>query len=123
MEKTDVAKKPTTSATKITRITAGNSNASIPKRTVSVQDKVKKSVKSATDIQTNKRAMRIKNPASPLWRYIKGSWYELRQVRWPDRRATWGMTGALILFTLLFVVIILLLDAGFSELFKLILGK
>ncbi|MCA9342382.1 preprotein translocase subunit SecE, partial [Candidatus Saccharibacteria bacterium] len=44
-------------------------------------------------------------------------------VRWPDRRATWKMTGALIAFTVFFVVVILLIDAGFGELFKLLIGK
>lgn len=54
--------------------------------------------------------------------YFKGAWYELRQVRWPNRRATWGMTGALLGFTAFFVVFILLIDALFEYLFKLVLG-
>lgn len=53
--------------------------------------------------------------------YVKGSWQELRQVYWPSRRATWGLTLAVILFTLFFVVIIVALDTGFNELFKRIL--
>ena len=54
--------------------------------------------------------------------YFKGAWVELKQVRWPTRRATWGLTAAVVLFTLFFVGLIVLLDAGFKELFKLILG-
>ncbi len=54
--------------------------------------------------------------------YFKGAWQELRLVRWPDRRSTWGMTGALIVFTTAFLIVILLLDYGFSWLFKLIMG-
>ena len=50
--------------------------------------------------------------------YFIGSWRELRQVSWPTRKATWGMTLAVILFTLAFTVIILLLDLGFEQLFK-----
>lgn len=55
--------------------------------------------------------------------YFKGAWYELRQVRWPNRRATWSLTGAVLLFTAFFVVVILLLDALFKYIFQLILGS
>ena len=53
--------------------------------------------------------------------YFKGSWTELKQVRWPDRKSTWGLTGAVILFSGVFAALIILLDAGFSQLFKLII--
>lgn len=55
--------------------------------------------------------------------YFSGAWYELRQVRWPNRRATWSMTGALLMFTAIFVGFILLIDFVFENLFKLILGN
>lgn len=60
-------------------------------------------------------------PIFALGRYFKGAWYELRQVRWPDRKASWSLTGAVLLFTGLFVVLILLLDLLFKYLFELIL--
>lgn len=50
--------------------------------------------------------------------YIKGSYQELRLVRWPSRRATWGFTLAVILFTLAMSGLILGLDYGFDQLFK-----
>lgn len=53
--------------------------------------------------------------------YFRGAWHELKQVRWPTRSATWGMTIAVLLFTVLFAVIILLLDAGFNWTFNQIL--
>jgi preprotein translocase subunit SecE len=53
--------------------------------------------------------------------YFKGSWRELTLVRWPDRKSTWKMTGALITFTLVFAVVILLLDYVFQYLFKLLI--
>jgi preprotein translocase SecE subunit len=53
--------------------------------------------------------------------YFKDSWIELKQVRWPDRKATWSMTLAVILFSGFFIVVILLLDYGFDKLFKLII--
>lgn len=50
--------------------------------------------------------------------YFKGSWQELRQVRWPTRRATWGLTTAVIMFTVILTAFILGLDYGFEQLFK-----
>ena len=55
--------------------------------------------------------------------YFKGAWVELRQVRWPNRRATWSLTGAVLIYSAFFVVLVLLLDAAFKYLFELILGK
>lgn len=54
--------------------------------------------------------------------YFKGAWHELKQVRWPDRKSTWEMTFAVILFTAFFVVFVLLLDAAFKYLFDLIIS-
>lgn len=59
---------------------------------------------------------------SPLKTYLKGAWYELTQVRWPNRRATWSLTLAVIGFSAFFGVIILLLDVLFEYLFKLMIG-
>jgi len=53
--------------------------------------------------------------------YFKGSWLELRKVRWPNRRSTWGMTAAVLMFTGLFLALIVSLDAMFSQLFNLII--
>lgn len=50
--------------------------------------------------------------------YFKGSYQELRQVKWPNRRATWSLTFAVIIFTLVFVAMILSLDYAFDQLFK-----
>jgi preprotein translocase SecE subunit len=55
--------------------------------------------------------------------YFKGAWTELRQVRWPNRRATWSLTGAVLAYTAFFVIIVLLLDAAFKYLFEIILGN
>lgn len=53
--------------------------------------------------------------------YFKGAWQELRQVHWPTRQATWGLTGAVLLFSVFFIAFITLLDAGFKFLFEQIL--
>jgi preprotein translocase SecE subunit len=56
-----------------------------------------------------------------IGRYFKGAWIELKQVRWPTRKATWGLTLAVILFSAFFVVLILLLDALFKFVFELMI--
>lgn len=53
--------------------------------------------------------------------YFKGAWYELRQVRWPNRRATWSLTLAVIIFSVILGVLIVLCDILFKYLFELIL--
>ena len=111
--------------TKITRISAKDTAAK-PVKKVTVKPTKKAVVKSKPAAKTAKvvtESKRRLNPFAPIIRYFKGSWYELRQVRWPDRRATWSMTGALLAFTLFFVVVILLLDVAFEYLFKLIMGS
>jgi len=60
-------------------------------------------------------------PLVSIGGYFKGAWFELRQVRWPNRRATWSLTGAVLLFTGFFVVLILLLDVLFKFIFEQIL--
>jgi preprotein translocase SecE subunit len=69
-----------------------------------------------------KSSKKRRNPLAAFFGYFKGAWYELRQVRWPDRPTTWGMTGALIAFTLFFVLIIILLDTVFKALFEFLLS-
>jgi len=61
------------------------------------------------------------NPFVLLGGYFKGAWQELRQVRWPNRKATWGLTLAVIAFVLFFGLLITGLDAAFKLLFQLIL--
>lgn len=53
--------------------------------------------------------------------YFEGAWRELKQVRWPDRAATWGLTVAVIVFSLVFAAIILGLDYVFNEFFRKVL--
>jgi preprotein translocase subunit SecE len=67
---------------------------------------------------TLSRKVRLPRWLRAIGGYFKGSWQELRQVNWPTRKATWGMTLAVMLFTLVLAVFILLLDLGFEQLFK-----
>lgn len=111
------AAKKTASQTKITRITATDS-----KKVVKENPAPQPSQKTAAKPSTGSPLGRLGTPFFAIGRYFKGAWYELRQVRWPNRKATWSLTGAMLVFTAFFVVLILLLDALFKYLFQLILG-
>lgn len=104
-------------STNVTRIKAGTSTKKSKVSTSSTKVVTKDSPKKS-------RRLKISTP-KPLaltGGYFKGSWEELKQVRWPTRRATWSLTGAVLAFSAFFVVLILLLDAGFKLLFEKLLG-
>ncbi len=98
----------------VTRIKADGKNA-----------KVTKKGKPAKEVKRPKTKKESDNDAiekrGTIFTYFKGAWYELRQVHWPTRGATWGLTGAVLAFSAFFVVSILLLDALFKWIFELIL--
>ncbi len=105
------------SAANVTRIKAADEKADVKSskpvkhQTSSVKKSSKKSFLSV-----------VARPFVSLGGYFKGAWYELKQVHWPNRRATWGLTIAVLLFSAFFIVVILLLDVLFKYLFQLILG-
>ena len=83
--------------------------------------KVKKEKKAKKD-KTNKKPFVLFRPFIAFGHYLRDSWREIRQVRWPNRKATWKMVFAVFVYTAIFVVLIMLLDALFAWLFNLILG-
>ena len=82
--------------------------------------KPSKKVKSKV-IKPKKPKKGIFKVLSSVGGYFKGAWNELRQVRWPDRKATWSLTLAVIVFSAFFLALIVLLDAAFKYLFEIIL--
>lgn len=122
-----------TEKTNIRRITASDDKpkkqaaaANTPtKKPVKAKSTDKKSTNSTkkTKVVQPKRDIneKTKNPFIAFGNYVRGAWHELKQVRWPTRSATWKMTLAVLLFSAVFVVLILLLDLGFNQLFELIL--
>lgn len=79
-------------------------------------------VKAADDAPKKaKKAPKAPNIFVRIARYFTGAWQELKLVRWPNRKATWSLTLAVILFSLFFVFFILLLDTFFKYLFQLII--
>lgn len=111
------AKKNETSSVTRVRASSSKSTKKTSKTTVTKTSKQTEATK-----KSDKKVTGIFAPFVAIGQYFKGSWVELRQVRWPTRRATWSLTGAVLLFTAFFVALILLLDAGFKYLFELILG-
>lgn len=61
-------------------------------------------------------------PFVAFGRYLKESWQELRQVRWPNRKTTWKMVLAVLVYTAIFMILILLLDTFFTWLMGMVLG-
>lgn len=107
----------------VTRIKA---NDSTPVKSNGKKSTAPKAVKATK--KTTKKVKVAKEPTnwftkalSGIGRYFKGAWIELKQVRWPTRKATWGLTLAVILFSAFFVVLILLLDAFFKYIFELMI--
>lgn len=70
------------------------------------------------------RARRLKVPRflGAIGGYFAGSWHELRQVRWPSRRATWKSTLAVLLFTAFWTIVVLSVDLLFQTLLNTILA-
>lgn len=119
-----MAKKATQSAptdATVTRIKAGDDKVSKPakKTTATVSEKTKPA-------KTKRKAPNAKGIARPfvaMGNYFAGSWYELKQVRWPTRGATWSLTLAVLAYSAFFVLLVLALDALFKFIFDLIIGK
>ncbi len=124
---------------KITRIKAKDSapkaeesdTSAITRKKVTVKDKKSEKAKQKSKKQAEKNLGKNKAEKKPFilirpfvyfGRYLRDSWREIRQVRWPNRKATWKMVLAVLAYTALFVVFISLLDLFFSWLFNLILG-
>ncbi len=124
---------------KITRIKAGESSAKveeeqapITRKKVVVKDKKLEKTKKKETKKIEKEAKKdlakdkkkpfiLVRPFVYLGRYIRESWSEIRQVRWPNRKATWKMVVAVLAYTAIFVVLISLLDLFFRWLFSLII--
>ena len=122
---------------KITRIKASDGprkkeetdEPAITRKKVVVKDKKSEKAKrkdqkaAEKKVATEKKPFILIRPFVYLGRYIRDSWRELRQVRWPNRKATWKMVLAVLIYTAIFVIFISLLDLFFTWLFNLILTK
>lgn len=116
--KKSTTKKPTAAktVTTVTRIKASDSAPSKPVA-LTATPKTKTRAKRASRVSPKS----VFTPLIAIGTYFKGAWYELRQVHWPNRKETWGLTAAVMIFSAFFIVLIVLLDALFKYLFELIL--
>ncbi|MBR3257000.1 preprotein translocase subunit SecE [Candidatus Saccharibacteria bacterium] len=78
--------------------------------------------KQRKEARKNRKTFILFRPFIALGRYIKNSWLELRQVRWPNRKATWKMVLAIFVYTILFTGFLVLLDILFDFIFSKLLG-
>ena len=113
---------------KITRIKANETVKKTEKKPVKkvedkkeVEKKVETTKKATKKATTEKKVFILFRPFVAFFRYVKGAFSEIRQVRWPSRKATWKMVLAVLVYTALFIIIISLLDLFFTWLFSLIL--
>ena len=113
-----MSNKPQKAKTNITKITAS----STPKPAKPKTAKPAKTTKNSTDEKPLKEVFILARPFVAFGRYLRDSWREIRQVRWPNRKATWKMTLAVFIYCAIFMVFILVLDALFTFIFNLLLG-
>lgn len=117
----------------ITRIKAGGGskkaetkktpkNATLDKKALKTAVKAEKVAKKAEKTAKKPQNKFVRVLTAPF-RYIRDSWLELRQVRWPSRGATWKMVLAVFVYAALIMGIIMLLDVFFTWLFNLVLGQ
>ncbi len=121
---------------KVTRIKASDGPSrkdtsdepTITRKKVVVKDKkqekvkrkeVKKSEKLVSgEKKSGEKPFILFRPFVYLGRYIRDSWRELRQVRWPNRKATWKLVGAIFIYSAFFIILVMLLDALFNFIFS-----
>ena len=82
-----------------------------------------KKAKKSSEEKPLKEVFILARPFVALGRYIRDSWREIRRVRWPNRKVTWKMTLAVLVYCAIFMVLILLLDTLFTFLFNSIIQK
>jgi preprotein translocase SecE subunit len=98
----------------VRRIKASDSK---PSRVQQSSDSVvTKKPRDATKSKTKKP--RQHNETTKPGNYFVNSWRELKQTRWPNRRATWSLTLAVIVFSAFFAGLILLFDWIFNFVIK-----
>ena len=111
--------KPTETQTKVTKAQAKQQAKLAKTKAKAAKAKIK--TKANTPEKPLKQVFILARPFVALGRYLRNSWRELRQVRWPNRKATWKMTLAVLVYCAIFIVFIMLLDALFTFIFDLLL--
>lgn len=111
--------------TKVKRVKAKDAEVvkpAVKKASKPKSQKVKKSKNHKTRRDMPKWFMTLTTPFRAFGAYVAGAAEELKQTRWPNRKATWGLTIAVLVFTVFFAVLILLVDFGFEQLLEMVLN-
>ena len=83
----------------------------------------KKTQKAKNTAKTEKKPIPvIFRPFARFGAYVAASFRELRLMRFPNRKAAWKMTLAIVVYALIFFIFIALLDAFWGIVFRKILG-
>lgn len=111
------------SKTVVRRVKASDTDSSIHKDSVEPTQKtatvkINKKLATETGYAKSKKTFVLFRPFLAIGRYFRDSWRELRQVRWTNRRATWALTLAVVLFSAFFAIFVLLFDWVFQWLIK-----
>ncbi len=112
---------------KVTRIkakdepTKGKESAPKSVKAKKVAEKATTKEKVVKPKKSEKKTFILLRPFVAFLRYLRDSWKEIRQVRWPNRKATWKMVLAVFVYTAMFVILISLIDLFFTWLFSLII--
>lgn len=87
----------------------------------SIKPKKEKRIKEKKAKDHAKKPFILFRPFIAFGHYLRNSWRELRQVRWPNRKVTWKMVLAVFVYTALFVSFLVVVDLLFDWIFNLIL--
>lgn len=120
--KSVASKKPAATKAKASQKPAKAKSKSVTTTKVKTAAKPKTAVKAAKATAKADKPAKKPNLLSNIWGYFKGAWFELTQVRWPNRRTTWGLTLAVIIFAAFFIALVMVLDLVFGKLFNLLIG-
>lgn len=92
------------------------------KKELRLAKEVDKKLKKEKERKSNKKPFVLFRPFIALGKYLKESWQELRQVRWPNRKAAWKMVLAIFVYTAIFVAFLVLVNILFDLLFNKLLS-
>lgn len=93
-------------------------------KVISKKTKSDKSSKNSKETKAKKpKIPKILKGKSPFRGYFVGSWREIRQVKWPDRKTSWKLTFSVLVFSVVFSAFLAGLDYAFEQLAKLIFMK
>lgn len=109
-----------TGKTEVTPVDKSDKELNTPKKLTRAEKKALRAATKSDEERPIKSYFLLFRPFVALGRYLRDSWREIRQVRWPNRKATWKMTFAVLVYVALFMVFLSLLDVFFTFIFDLL---